>query len=488
MIPLAAFVFAGLILAKNLATATPSDRQRLGFLALGTFVSFVAYAIYFIPGVPFAVGQVVGFAVVLMPLCIAYAVFRLRVLNVNFVLNRALVFGVLSVGVIAFVSVLDWFFSRVVALGGSQSGSNYCDGRHWPFLDRINRWVEGLVETVFFRRRRCGKHLRRAACRTSVRDRRNCDHRWPVQVPVDALELAAAALYWQVCGRRGVEGVATSRRRRWPRPLWIDNALLVRMLLADENIVWLDDLRSHLDAENAAIYTLAVPVTVRHELVSFTLYGAHANGAQLDPDEVELLEELAAERLVPTTTSRPSAPGNDTRGSSPKAGDARRFANRERREIGRQKRQAMGGLFFAERFGRRIQSGGQTSLPSFTRAARSAPKSFGAAFFRGDARLRLKEDVQSGSRSSGSTSWCALGAAYCRDADLAAGKEERALRQHAIVSQQCLEQRPIRDVAARLGISYYHCYRQRAEICRRVARYICERDDAPSLEFRPRVG
>ena len=36
-------------------------------------------------------------------------------------------------------------------------------------------------------------------------------------------------------------------------------------------------------------------MTVRHELVSFTLYGAHANGAQLDPDEVQLLEELARE-------------------------------------------------------------------------------------------------------------------------------------------------------------------------------------------------
>lgn len=78
-----------------------------------------------------------------------------------------------------------------------------------------------------------------------------------------------------------------------------------------------------------------------------------------------------------------------------------------------------------------------------------------------------------------------LGAAYCRDADIAAGREERAARQHAIVMQQCLEQRPMREVAARLGISYYHCYRQRAEICRRVARYICERDDAPALDAFP---
>jgi len=54
-------------------------------------------------------------------------------------------------------------------------------------------------------------------------------------------------------------------------------------------------VRTHLDAANAAIYALAIPVTVRHELVSFTLYGAHANGAQLDPEEVELLGDLARE-------------------------------------------------------------------------------------------------------------------------------------------------------------------------------------------------
>jgi hypothetical protein len=66
------------------------------------------------------------------------------------------------------------------------------------------------------------------------------------------------------------------------------------------------------------------------------------------------------------------------------------------------------------------------------------------------------------------------GANHCRDADLAAGKDERALRQHAIVMLQCLAQRKIREVAAELGISYQHCYRERAEICRRLARYISE--------------
>jgi hypothetical protein len=70
---------------------------------------------------------------------------------------------------------------------------------------------------------------------------------------------------------------------------------LVRFLKADEQVVWLQDVRAHLDPENSAIYVLAVPVTVRHELVSFVLYGAHTNGSQIDPEEVVLIKDLALE-------------------------------------------------------------------------------------------------------------------------------------------------------------------------------------------------
>lgn len=297
IIPLAAFAVAGLILAKNFATAAPSDRQRFAFVALGTLISFIAYAIYFVPSVPFAVGQVIGFAVVLMPICIAYAVFHLRVLDVNFVLNRALVYSILSLGVIAFVSILDWLFSRVVAIGrlavGAELLATITIG---VLLDRINRAVGGLVDGLFFRGRRLAeRHLRRVAAALPYATDEEAIVDGLVQTPVDALGLAAAALYRRSDGGARFEGVATARETTIAPPGFDANDILVRLLLAEEKIVWLDDLRSHLDPDNAAIYTVAVPVTVRHELVSFTLYGAHANGAQLDPDEVALLEELARE-------------------------------------------------------------------------------------------------------------------------------------------------------------------------------------------------
>ncbi len=296
VIPLVTFLFAGLIVAKNISVAKPSDRQRWGFLVVGTLASFLAYAIYFVPGVPFAVGQVIGFAVVLMPIGIAYAIFRLRVLDVNFVLNRALVYGILSLSVIAFISILDWFFSRVVAIGRLAIGMELLITiAIGILLDRINHAVERSVEAVFFRRRRIAeKILRRAASALPYATDETAIVDGLVQVPVDAIDLAAAALYRR-SARGAFEGVATARQTNVAPAGFDANDLLVRMLLADETIVWLDELRSHLDPENAAIYTVAVPVTVRHELVSFTLYGAHTNGAQLDPDEVELLEELARE-------------------------------------------------------------------------------------------------------------------------------------------------------------------------------------------------
>jgi hypothetical protein len=77
------------------------------------------------------------------------------------------------------------------------------------------------------------------------------------------------------------------------------------------------------------------------------------------------------------------------------------------------------------------------------------------------------------------------GAEHCRDSDLAEGKDERAARQHAIVTLQCLQNRPIREVAATLGISCAHCYRERADICKRIARYICECNAPVELDYLP---
>jgi tetratricopeptide (TPR) repeat protein len=58
----------------------------------------------------------------------------------------------------------------------------------------------------------------------------------------------------------------------------------------------------------------------------------------------------------------------------------------------------------------------------------------------------------------------------CRDEDIDAGKSERAERQYAIVIESCIEGKGHAPVASSLGISSTQYYRERAEICTRIAR------------------
>jgi hypothetical protein len=74
------------------------------------------------------------------------------------------------------------------------------------------------------------------------------------------------------------------------------------------------------------------------------------------------------------------------------------------------------------------------------------------------------------------------GAAHYRDLDFKNGKQLRGLRQYAIITRQCLEREPIGDLAKSLGISKQHCYRERANICQRVARFIYEGGHSRAVE------
>jgi hypothetical protein len=79
------------------------------------------------------------------------------------------------------------------------------------------------------------------------------------------------------------------------------------------------------------------------------------------------------------------------------------------------------------------------------------------------------------------------GAERCRDDDLIAGNSLRAHRQYAIISWQCLERQSIQAVSKRLGISARHCYNERAEICRRIARYISDQNEVSALDYLPEL-
>ena len=73
--------------------------------------------------------------------------------------------------------------------------------------------------------------------------------------------------------------------------------------------------------------------------------------------------------------------------------------------------------------------------------------------------------------------------ADCKQADLSAGEHERAHRHSTIVHSNLLERQSIPDVARDLGISVRQCYRERNEICGRIARRLRDETLRPEPEI-----
>lgn len=75
------------------------------------------------------------------------------------------------------------------------------------------------------------------------------------------------------------------------------------------------------------------------------------------------------------------------------------------------------------------------------------------------------------------------------------GADARASRRYAIFERHCLQKASLKDVADQLGVSVAQCYRDRASICHRIARYLLDYAGLPEPvelprfdEFRFRMG
>lgn len=300
VLPLFSLAAATAILWARYRETTAREQQRLGFVMLGFVLSFAGYAAYFLPtenGAQTAAQLVIQNVAVLMPICVAYAALRTRVLDVNFVLNRAIVYSGISLIVIALVSLLDWLASRILAEQRLTTAIELVVTIGIGLLlDRVNRAFSDTVDRVFFRRRHAAeKYLRRAAAALPYSSDERAIAEGLMYEPVRALDLSAAALYKREPGGARYYGVGTSSDTLVAPPGFDDNDALVRFLRSDEEPVWLDQLRAASSRHIDDIYVVAIPVTLRHEIVAIVLYGAHRNGAQLDPEEMELLRHLAHE-------------------------------------------------------------------------------------------------------------------------------------------------------------------------------------------------
>jgi hypothetical protein len=226
-----------------------------------------------------------------MPLGCAYAILRYRLLDIGFVVNRATVFGVTSLLVLAALALVDyglqaWLGSWLVRTGMYvQLALALAIGiATRPLHDGVDR----VVDDLFFRRR----HEAERVLRQFARDVAHIDDpavllQRTVDTVARAAELRCAVYISNAGNGDGLQRAAASLRDAAPFGLDRNDGAVVRLLATREPI----DLH---DVETVLPGDFAFPMFARNRLSGLLVCDGKAAGpAAYAPDELDAIAAVA---------------------------------------------------------------------------------------------------------------------------------------------------------------------------------------------------
>jgi len=294
--------------------ARGQERYRLKWVIFGLICFFIA-----------ALGSISNFLQVLygpqwllnsltllygvLPLTVAYAVIRHRVIDLRFVISRALVFGVIAAVIGIIILFLDWLFSTKLINSPAQTAVYAAIALLVGLsLNNARQRIGSLVDSLFFQRwYRTQEHVNvvrilidRAVSQTELHE--------PLTMGIEnAFSLTSTALF----ERLDDGGFMRVAAEGWPPgTLWhlLPGSVLVVRSARGSRAVDLEAIgwEEHGLPTGAARPVLVVPVAARKTTFALLLLGAHADGTGLDPDEVRSIRRLCADaaRLYDRSTTR----------------------------------------------------------------------------------------------------------------------------------------------------------------------------------------
>jgi len=292
----------GLCLASFMGTYRSSrglERQRIKWVIFGlacACVAFVFAVLQFENLIPNWVASLGTSVLVVLPLSVAYAVIRHRVIDVRFVLSRALVYGTIAVVIAAVVVFLDWLFSNKLAGSRSETAVYALVALVVGFcLNAARGRIGAAIDSLFFRQwhvtqelaEDLGAQVRRAAIRPDLYA--------PLTKGIaETFSLASAALF----ERAQDGGFVRVAAHNWP------SGTLWHLLPDDPWAPRAERISRPIDLEKVprrgedlpagiAHPGTAMPIVGGQGLHAILLLGAHANGTRLDPDELRAIRRLA---------------------------------------------------------------------------------------------------------------------------------------------------------------------------------------------------
>ena len=221
------------------------------------------------------------------PLLFAYTVLRHKVVDLGFVLNRTLVYGVVSLLLLSAFGLIEWAVAHLITLEGHNASVALDAGIAVAVtlsFDRVRDFVEGRLEALFFRRwHDKERRLRRFVGEASFITRSETLKTAFVGELGHFTDGAAVGLYLEE-GEAGYGGLDAPPP--WPATLDNDDPILVTMRARRKPI-------DPSETSSTLAVALALPMLHRNSLLGFVLLGAKPGGGSYRPDEIDVMGHAA---------------------------------------------------------------------------------------------------------------------------------------------------------------------------------------------------
>lgn len=296
-----------LFVAFAYAGETGEERRKVGWVIAGLVVTTVAYTVDDIasiaaitaPGPTQAI--ILDVATFLQPalaVALGYAVLRHRVMDIGFVLNRTVVYAVMTTLVVGAVGLVDWLSARFLSEQRLALAVEAIVTIGFGFaLNWMHARTERLIDRLVFRQRHLAeKRIEyRIGALGFASSPAAIDDALALDAP-DILNLASGAVFGRLSADAPFQCTASTGWEETPKRNVQADSLLVRSLRSLERPFFLDEVAiQDGDFPKAARQpVLAIPIVAQHDLIGFVLYGNHTDGGSPDPEEIALLARLAA--------------------------------------------------------------------------------------------------------------------------------------------------------------------------------------------------
>lgn len=286
------YLFPLLCVSATIAQTSGAQRARLTWagVSLG-----LVYIVSMAMGAAVAINPqfdarlnlfIANVSAVIAPIGLTYSLLSRRVLDIGFVVSRAIVVAIISLAVVAAFVLLEWALGSVLAGASHASGlvANAALALVLGLSMRyIHRRVDSMVDAIMFRKRHEDERALRAFAKEAsfvtetgaLFDLAIANARSHTNATGAALLMNGKGAYRNI---RGFGAVPTSARENDPAILALK--------------AWHQPLDPHR-YETALTGDLALPVVARGQLHGVLLFEQRASGEAYAPDEIDALAEFA---------------------------------------------------------------------------------------------------------------------------------------------------------------------------------------------------